>query len=396
LYFNAETIYGTSYAYATNGTFVSKSNHSDSIEIIENDDSQLVKDEFQRKVSPSSEPDCFCPNGRKNWIYYSHCSGAGAGIRDREIIVRNLIWLADELCAKVALKCPPRRWLNRRNHGCSAPKTAEWSSYFTTVRKSSNGTTLSKVDILYSNVNETNEKDFFHGLRYIKGPPTIEKYNLGIRLTAQDEPFVLDFSTNFWKSEFNIQSILGSWPHKNLTHREYNDTCGLIDLDPSEELLGIAHLAINELGLTVQDFVTLHLRRGDSIYKCETDAETVMKYLNCSLRATDNVKQVVVLTNEKEEQYLNDLSQNFSYWFPDKELTYLDQFMTSKSFVDKMLQKNLTKRNRAEYLNDNCYFFNAEKAIISLARYHLDRGRSHCATCDPGGSVKDPFATLIR
>ena len=365
------------------------------MEIITNKDlTALVKDELQLKMPSSGEPDCFCPNGRKNYIYYTDCNKIG-GIRDREYIIRNLIWFADELCAKVALKCHPYQWLDRPKHGCYAPETAEWSSYFTTVRKSSNGTTLSKVNILYSNVNETNEKEVFHGLRYIEGPPTIGKYNLGIRLNAQDVPFVWEFSKNFWKTEFFKDDYLGPWPHINLTHREYNDTCGVIDLDPSEELQGIARLAITELGLTAQDYVTLHLRRGDAKRRCKTDAETVMKYLNCSI-ATDTVKHVVVLTNEKEEEYLNELNQNFTHWFPEKELIYLDQFMTSTSFVDTMLQKNVTKRSGAEYLNDNCYFFSAEKTIISMAGYHLERGRAHCAPCDPGGSRKDPFEVLIR
>ena len=377
------------YASFDNDTYV-ESNHSDSIEIITNKHLPLVKDHLQIQVPSSGEPDCFCPNGRKNWIYYTYCSFAG--IRDRENIIRHMTWLADELCAKFALKCRPHRWLNWRKHGCYAPKTAEWSSYFTTVRKSSNGTTLSKVNILYSNVNETNEKEVFHGLRYIEGPPTIGKYNLGIRLNAQDVPFVWEFNSYFWKTELNKS---GPWPHKNLTHREYNDTCGVIDLDPSEELEDIARLAMNELGLTTEDFVTLHLRRGDAINSCETDPETLMKYLNCSI-ASDNVKQVVVLTNEKEEQYLNELSQNFTYWFPDKELIHLDKFMTSTSFVDTMLQKNVSKRSDTEYLNDNCYIFSAERVILSMARYHLERGRSSCTACDRGGSRNDPFFAVIR
>lgn len=355
-----------------------------------------IKDKLQ--ILQSSEPDCFCPNGRKNWIYYTSCPGRGgknqgAGIKDRQNILRNILWYADGLCAKVALLCHPNDWLSEA-HGCFAPKTAEWSSYFATVRKSSNGTILSKADILHWDVDQKNEKEVFRGLRHIEGPPTIEKYNLGTRLHAKDEPFVWKFNISYWDSEFYGHGN-GFWYKQNLTHREYNETCGVIDFDASEELLGIGRFAMNELGLAFsQDFVTLHLRRGD-YRKCNTDINTVMKYLRCSMR-NDNVTKVVVLTNENEEQYLNDLHQNFTQKFPGKEMILLDRFMTSETFVDSLVQKNLMKRSGAEFLKDNCFFFSAEKVLVSMARYHLERGHMHCKNCDKGGATKGSLASLIR
>ena len=235
---------------------------------------------------------------------------------------------------------------------------------------------------------EENEKEVFRGLRHIKGPPTIVKYNLGTRLHAKDKPFVWEFNVSYWKSEIRKHK-------RNLSHREYNDTCGVIDFDSSEELLGIARFAMNELGLAFsQDFVTLHLRRGD-YRKCNTDIDTVMKYLHCSI-GTDNVTKVVVLTNEKEQQYLNDLHQNFTRKFPDKEMIFLDQFMSSETFVNSLVQKNLMKRSGAEYLKDNCFFFSAEKVLVSMARYHLERGHTHCSKCDKGGIKTAPLKAIIR
>ena len=328
----------------------------------------------------SSEPDCFCPSGRKNWIYYTDCRSS-AGINDRKAILGNILWYADELCAKVALLCDPIDWLSTA-HGCYAPKSSEWSSYFTPVRKSQN---TAAVDILYSNVNEKNQKEIFRGLRRIKGA-TIENYNLGRRLYAKDEPFVWEFDVHFYKTEFYlVAKKLGLSSKQILDHRKYNETCGAIDVDTTDELLGIAHLAMKELGLAYsQDFVTLHLRRGD-YRNCDTDVETVMKYLNCSIEP-GTVKQVVVLTNEKEEQYLNNLSQNFTNLFPGMEMIFVDQFMRSKSWLDKLVHNNIMKRSRGEFLNDNCFIFSAEKVIASMARYHLERGHMHCKACDRGGS----------
>jgi hypothetical protein len=351
------------------------------------EDSIDLKIEEKLRLLRSSGPDCFCPSGRKNWIYYTDCPGRGsknrgAGINDRQAILGNILWYADELCAKVALLCDPNDWLSTA-HGCYAPKSSEWSSYFTPVRKSQN----TAVDILYSSnaVNEQNQKRIFRGLRRIKGA-TIENYNLGRRLYAKDEPFVWEFDIHFYKTEFYlVAKKLGLSSKQILDHRKYNETCGVIDVDTTDELLGIAHLAMKELGLAYsQDFVTLHLRRGD-YRNCDTDVETVMKYLNCSIEP-GTVKQVVVLTNEKKEQYLNNLSQNFTNRFPGMEMILLDQFMKSKLLLDKLVHKNIMKRSRGEFLNDNCFIFSAEKNIASMARYHLERGHMHCKTCDRGGS----------
>jgi hypothetical protein len=352
-----------------------------------------------------SEPDCFCPNGRKNWIYYNDCPGrgkkknSGAGIKDRQDILRNIMWYADELCAKVALLCDPNDWLAKK-HGCYAPKTSDWSSYFTTVRKSSNGTYLSTVDILYTNVNENNESKLFHGLSRIKGTSK-EMYNLGRSLHAKDEPFVWEFDRSYWRSELGRRrsvggkkSELGRWPNQKLDHRAYNKTCGLIDFDTSDELLSIAHFAMKELGFAYsQDFVTLHLRRGDNRV-CDTDVDTVMKYLKCSI-ASDDVKHVVVLTNEKEENYLKELTQNFANQFPSMEMILLDRFLSSKPFLEKLTQNNIMKRSGDEFLNDNCFLFSAEKVLASMARYHLERGRVHCKKCDRGGSRQGKWKMLI-
>jgi hypothetical protein len=393
IYDNDMSIY-VDYSIQSNQPAVGDSNGPN--QAVREDSIDFMIKEKRRLLRPS-EPDCFCPNGRKNWIYYTDCPGRGrknhgAGIKDRQTILRNILWYADELCAKVALLCDPNDWLSEA-HGCYAPKTSEWSSYFTTVRKSPTGSVLNTVDILYSNVNEKNQKEIFHRLRRIKGS-SIEKYNLGRRLHAKDEPFVWEFDVSFWKTEFYAPNEVGYWPQQKLDHRKYNETCGVIDFDTSDELLGIAHLAMKELGLAYsQDFVTLHLRRGD-YRNCNTDVKTVMKYLKCSIEP-GTVKKVVVLTNEKDEQYLNNLSRNFTNRFPGMEMILLDQFMESKSFLNELDHKNIMKRSGDEFLNDNCFFFSAEKVLVSMARYHLERGHMHCKKCDRGGSNKGKLASLI-
>ena len=356
----------------------------------------------EKRKSLQSKPyyDCFCPNGRKNWIHFTGCPGSindnrGAGIKDREVILRHLMWFADELCANIALKCTPEVWLSEE-HGCHAPRDATWDSYFTPVRNirvTTNGLddmlVPQKVNILHWDVNENNS---FEGLTRIDGNASIQGYEMGRKLHSEGTPFVWNFNRDFRGTDlFNKQHI---WPNQVHNHREYTDSCGIVDLDTSEELLNIGQLMLKELNIKdSQEFVTLHLRRGDAMV-CDTSPGTVTSFLKCSI-AEDDVKKVVVLTNG-EKEYVQDLMEVFSKEFPDKEMIILDHFISSESFIEKLNKSNLlTAHFGDKFLNDNCFSFSAEKVLVSMARYHLERGRMHCASCDLGGSISADGQALI-
>ena len=175
-------------------------------------------------------------------------------------------------------------------------------------------------------------------------------------------------------------------------HRPYTETCSAVDLQTTEELLDIGHLAMQELNLTYsRDFVTLHLRRGDSA-ACDTSPERVVDYLNCSLMTgTDHdeeegVRNVVVLTNG-DDAYCQDLEKEFYDAFPRKRLIFLDRLVRSYSFVEKLSATNIiSEYRRNKVWTDNCFLFNAEKTLLQFAQFHLERGRAYCKPCDPGGS----------
>jgi len=353
------------------------------------------------RSNPNSANDCFCPNGRKNWIHFTGCPGsidsnAGAGIKDRENILRNLFWYADELCANIALMCTPEVWLSEK-HGCYAPRNATWDAYFTPVRQISmnamNRTDAMlvsrKVDILHWDVNEST----FEGMKRIDEKPSIHAYEVGRKLHSEGTPFVWNFDRDFWGTDLYTPKHI--WPNQILNHRKYTDSCGILDFDTSEELLNVAQLLLQELDIKhSQDFVTLHLRRGD-YKKCDTSPATVVKYLKCSMEK-DDVKKVVVLTNG-EENYVNNLVRVFSKKFPNKEMIILDQVVESRSFIEKLNTKKILSAHFGDaFLNDNCFRFSAEKVIASMSRYHLERGHAHCSSCDRGGSVNTGGTSLIR
>ena len=364
-----------------------------------------IKLQGSKMMIPAQE-DCFCPNGRNNWIHYTGCPGGvgynhGAGIKDRQNILRNIMWYADELCAKIALECTPEVWLSEE-HGCFAPKDAQWDAYFTPVRLSSkhhDNLTASasfRVDVLRWNVSEATFKDLksITSTQEKESSSMIQAYDLGRELYLKDIPFVWNFNQDFWRTD--LYTPLHTWPHQDqvLNHRNYTNECGIIDLDTSEELLNIGQLALKELDIKYSnDFVTLHLRRGDYM-ECDTSPKTVMNYLNCSI-AEDDVKKVIVLTNG-ETKYVKRLTARFSKMFPDKEIVMLDDFIESQPFVEKLNDKKLLSAHIGDkFGKDNCFRFSAEKTLVSMARYHLERGHAHCHSCDRGGSINENGGILI-
>ena len=186
------------------------------------------------------------------------------------------------------------------------------------------------------------------------------------------------------------------WPQSSLSYREYIDTCGVVDLDTSEELLNIGELVLQEMNIKYSnEFVTLHLRRGDAMESCNTRPDTVREYLKCSI-GTDDVRKVIVLTNGKK-WYTENLMSMFSAEFPDKEMILLDEFIESESFIEKLNKSNvLSSHTGKKFLNDSCFVFSAEKVLISMSRYHLERGRMHCESCDRGGSISSNGSALNR
>lgn len=191
---------------------------------------------------------------------------------------------------------------------------------------------------------------------------------------------------------FGIQICItpsNTWPKQTLSHRNYSESCGVVDFDTSEELLNIGQLVLKELNITTsQEFVTLHLRRGDW-KECDTRPRSVIKYLKCSI-VDDDVHKVLVLTNG-EMEYKKNLTRAFNAKYSDKNIVLLDDFIQSKSFIARLEEEQLLSVHSGEglFLNDNCFRFSVDKVIASMARYHLERGHAYCSRCDPGGSPTD-------
>lgn len=74
----------------------------------------------------------------------------------------------------------------------------------------------------------------------------------------------------------------------------------------------------------------------------------------------------------------------------------LDEVMRSEFFLKKLDKRNFARTHvGGKFLNDNCYFFSAEKVLVSMAKYHLERGHISCKKCDKGGVGSPSSGTII-
>ncbi len=61
----------------------------DAVNNISSDRIEQLVNKKRKSLSAGPKIDCFCPDGRMNWIYYTNCPGRGspvnkgAGIKDR-------------------------------------------------------------------------------------------------------------------------------------------------------------------------------------------------------------------------------------------------------------------------------------------------------------------------
>ena len=336
--------------------------------------------EKTKRTLTRNSTDCVCTS-RQNLIAYTNCPGwpghnQGAGIKDRMNILRYMFWFADELCAKVVLRCSPKVWLSEA-HDCYAPKEATWDNYFTPIR-SMNGTLRQVSNILLLN---PNPESLFENRTVIRSEePTIQDYESARRLKSHDESFVWVFNGNFWSTEFYTPHHL--WPKPPFTHFNYSDQCDVVNFGSSIESLNVAWILIEMIGIkTPKEYVTLHLRRGD-YRECDTDPQTVVEYIMCSMYDDRDVKKVVVLTNGNHF-YTEKLTATFLELLPDKEIIILDRITKSQLFLDKLENSSLVTGQ--QLLDDNCFRFSAEKVLIQFAKFHLERGHISCASCDYKG-----------
>ena len=364
--------------------------------------------------------DCFCPSGRPNWIYYTNCPGNGAGMKDRQNILRNVLWWADELCAKVALKCSPGIFLGKQ-HGCFAPETATWDDYFVTRRDVVETGVLTYIPL----VNRSNKFDvntiIVSNLRSswpahltppkdsIVGTTGVQGYEQARELyyAQNGTTFLWQFDISFWDSDLYTEHIFKKSREEILPHRPYTTDCRKIDFYPTKLHIAVAQILLDSMNMTyIEQFATLHLRRGD-YRECDTDPETVMRYLKCSLpggfarpgsNGNSTIDTLLAFTNG-EPNYKANFTRVFEKTYSrEAKIIFVDDVIVSDAFLSRLdgaegttqLSANVGER----ILQDNCYSWQIMKVIIALSKTHLERGHMSCNQCDVGGV--NPAKIVVR
>ena len=383
---------------------------------------------WQNETINSSDDsgDCFCPKGRPNWIYYTNCPGVGAGIKDRQNIFRNLMWWADELCARIAIQCSPNVFLGKQ-HKCYAPETATWDEYFVTGRGQSGVHGWRNIEYVEGVVDYVPLLDYqdsrFDGISTIvrtnfrsiwpakiDPPPEqpegtmtgLEGYMKARDFLAKNKTFVWHFDVSFWHSDLNTFGHIGKKREDVVPHRSYSKECKIIDLHPTQLQIHLARILLETMDIQhVDQFVTLHMRRGDW-RECDTEPETIMKYLNCSLSGdlslfgggSGIVDTVLAFTNADEE-YKTNVTKKFQDTFPpNTSITFVDDVVESEAFHSKLLQTKLPGITQdienhlqlaLRLVEDNCFRWQVLKVLIAISKVHLERGHISCKECNKGG-----------
>lgn len=370
------------------------------------------------ETNQTAARDCFCPNGRHNWIYYNqYCPSGyrGAGIKDRQNIFRNVLYWADEVCARVAFGCSPKVMLAEKKHACRVPENAAWDDYFVVVRNIKDQQ-LTLVDGLLEYVPVLDESKFdgmttidttqdSHGKRdnpdWEQGTTALNAYKQAQELYAKNETFVWRFGVSFWQSDLHIKDFFtkGRYREGVIPHRQYTDDCGILDLYMTKTQIRVAQILLDLMSIEyVEQFVSLHLRRGD-YKKCDTTPKMIVDYLKCSIIEDEQhdttIEHVLAFTNGDAE-YRNNMTNAFNEAFsPRKKIIFVDDVVESEAFLDKVgKEEGLPKDIGKRMLEDNCYRWSVLKVIISTSYFHLERGKASCNECDRGGISRDE--TVVR
>lgn len=344
-------------------------------------------------------------------------------MKDRQNIMRNVLWWADELCARVAVKCSPKVFLGEK-HSCFAPETATWDEYFVTGRgppsratgkrtlvddvlvyepllddgsKFENLTTIVtnlRSDLEYPNREDADNEGMMTG---------IDGYKKARELASRNETFVWRFEVSFWNSNLYTQKFLKQPREQVLSHRDYTDNCPKIDFYPTRHHLHFARIVLDFLNITkVDQYATMHLRRGD-YRKCNTEPDEVIRYLNCSLgdviaSPQKRLSTLLIFTNG-DSGYKHNLTKNLEEHFSSSlRCIVVDDLIKTDALLAKLDDEasdgeGLPQNMPSRLADDNCYSWQALKVIISLSKIHLERGHMSCQTCDVGGV--DPTKTVV-
>ena len=297
------------------------------------------------------------------WLPPSHRTQAG--LADRSFVLRGVANLAASLCAQLIAPTPVQILDTHKHNGKrSLEPDTSWSRYFSM-------TSWDGVDVLSERWNASSAQARLANASWRRSvlelhansvQDVVVQYGRVARATAAGEPFVwtIGGATNYWdfrlplsnemwrlhskdravSGHFHVATapphLSGDCDHGAMCVANGNSTtCGdYVSIAASLEVQRAAWSAFQRLAPEARgagDVATLHVRRGDTIKKCNTSVPAVLEYLRCarldsSSRAVDSqpfvrMRRMLLFTDETDASYVSTLLAAIESEFGSQQLS---------------------------------------------------------------------------
>lgn len=324
--------------------------------------------------------DCFCPNGRQNWMFYNHYLPKGTGIGDREFIIRALLKISDQVCARLAIEHTPKELLSSILHNCNVPLNSTWLDYFSPSRRINGSLTL--IDVLEEK--PVHPEDLSKEVIRINDQSE-NGYNLARALEAEGKPFAWIFSGSFYRSGIFKSGFLD----KPL-ETPYTETCGEVELAHTKHQLNIASFSMQQLNLSSGHYISLHIRRGDTVWiprwqsvYCDNEPSVVINLLGCQLCKAIMPEKLLITTEYDPDYFFSFKREWKNSNLSQIELIFLEEYYNSSEFISNLQSSvDISQSAIDQFQQDNCYLFKVGEIISSLSSIHIERRRGCATKCE--------------
>ncbi|CAJ1343502.1 unnamed protein product [Effrenium voratum] len=266
----------------------------DLIKTIQKQDSAPLEEYLESANGPFN-PDCGVCKLRNNAVVLRNV--APAGLADRRAMFTIAGNLAGPLCAHVHVPSPAEILVGDPTGGL----VADWWDSYMDLRFPDGDTVLRTIDD-----------------KQITIPGTM---SLQDRFTAVAEAFSSNtsFVVEVKENMFNLGVWIGQHlpenakrgPLPNLLGLHQETPCNHVRYSPSRIVQNLVTSFKEKLNLT--NFATLHIRRQDASWQCDTSVPRVLRYADCWFSdGQSNAKTLVLFTDETDQVYLQDLLQQLS------------------------------------------------------------------------------------
>ena len=334
-----------------------------------------------------------------------------AGLADRAIVLRGLANLAASLCAQLIAPTPVQMLDTRTHNGKrSLEPDTSWSRYFSVTSWNGVDVLSERWNASYRQVARLANSSWRRSVLDLHAnsvQDVVVQYHRVARATAAGEPFVwtiggatnyrdfmLPLSNEVWQlhnknrtdsGHFHVATapphLSGDCDHGVICVARSTTCADYVSIAASLEVQRAAWSAFQRLAPEASaygDVATLHVRRGDTIKKCNTSVPAVLEYLRCarldsSSRAVDSqpflrMRRMLLFTDETDARYVSTLLAAIESEFASQHLTV--------SHADPAVRK------AGAHADDN--FFTFAMAAHLMQKSGMQFGVHRCKGHQPG------------